>query len=60
MIEIPEGKLETTILTAITELAIAILVKILDHFLSCLLFHVGGGRVGLVYSDQKFVNGGKT
>ena len=27
MIEIPEGKLETTILTAITELAIAVLVE---------------------------------
>lgn len=42
VIEIPEGKLETTILTAITELAIAILVKILDQLLSYLFFHVRG------------------
>jgi hypothetical protein len=60
MIEIPEGKLETTILTAITELAIAVLVETLNQFLSCILLHCIVGVVGFIYRDQKFINRGET
>ena len=47
---------KTAVLTAITELAIAVLVKILDQFLSIIVCQVRRGSVGLVYGGQKFVN----